>query len=66
MPSRLRPWHRTEGALAAALRRQIHAAAGFAWMPLRNGTVLQALYCKTPADTERFRTSREKQGQVQA
>ena len=26
-------------------------------MPLRNGTVLQALYCKTPTDTERFRTS---------
>ena len=52
-----RPWH-ARGSWPPPFDVKYTPPKGSnAWMPLRNGTVLQALYCKTPADTERFRTS---------
>ena len=51
-----RPWHAREWPPPFDVKYTPPPGSN-AWMPLRNGTVLQALYCKTPADTERFRTS---------
>ena len=54
-----RPWHASRGQAwpPPCDIKYTPPPGSNAWMPLRNGTVLQALYCKTPADTERFRTS---------
>ena len=52
-----RPWH-ARGSWPPPFDVKYTPPPGSnAWMPLRNGTVLQALYCKTPADTQKFRTS---------
>ena len=54
-----RPWHASRGQAwpPPCDVKYTPPPGSNAWMPLRNGTVLQALYCKTPADTEKFRTS---------
>ena len=52
-----RPWHHRGSWPPPFDVKYTPPKGSNAWMPLRNGTVLQALYCKTPADTERFRTS---------
>ena len=51
-----RPWHAREWPPPFDVKYTPPPGSN-AWMPLRNGTVLQALYCKTPADTEKFRVS---------